>query len=114
MKNKIMLILLILFAGLMSTSAFAGKVDFDQVISDSQKSEKDLASQLNQMQPPSKVDHKGLIGKGQKMKRQVLDGTGGSVASQGSDKFFKTQKPKLGPDEKKDQQRLATEIEQGH
>lgn len=111
MKNRIMLILLILLAGLMSTSAFAGKVDFDQVISDSQQSEKELAGQLNQIQPPSKVDRKGLIGKGQKMKRQVLDGTGGSVVSQSSDKFFKTKKAPLSRDESKDQKRLATELE---
>lgn len=88
MRNKMLTVLLILIAGLISTSAFAHGIDLDDAIADSQQTQEELTAKQLQIHPPSKISHEGLIVKGQKMKREVIEGSGETVTVKASQEAF--------------------------
>lgn len=84
--------------------------DFNTLIEDSHKSQKDLANQLEAANPPDRLKRDGLIGKDQQMKREVIEGTSETVVAKETKPFFKDAKRKQ-VDDKEKIERLSRELE---
>lgn len=85
--------------------------DFNSMIEESHKSQKDLANQLEAANPPERLKRDGLITKDQKMKRQVIEGTSETVVAKETKPFFKDPK-RQQVDDKKEVERLSRELDE--
>lgn len=84
--------------------------DFNAIIDESLSSQHQLATELEKAHPPERLGREGLVGRQEKTKREVIEGTQESVIAKGSQPFFKTSRPSE-TDDKKTIKRLSQEVE---
>ncbi len=83
--------------------------DFNDMIAESQQSQKDIAGKLQQASHPERIDTAGLTNK-KALKREVIEESGESVTVRDSGSFSGDPVKKLPNDDKSNLERVSNEI----